>query len=162
MLRRPFERPHPWALATLIHPDLIFPHVDAPGATEALRFFAARIAEQSGLEADAVFDGLAEREKLGSTGIGGTVAIPHCRMKGLKSAFLAVGISPSGVDFAAADGKPVHLFFVIVSPQSDPQQNLKFLSAISRWVKEDGNVDKVVSLSDPKEIRSVLEDVPGC
>ena len=149
-------------LANLIKSELVFSAVEVPGSREALWFFAQKIADSGPLNADAVYKALEERESLGSTGIGGGVAIPHCRMKGIKHALLAVGISRSGVAYEAADGKPVQLFFVIVSPQSDPQQNLKILSAISRWVREEGNVDKVLALSEPEAILEALAEVPGC
>ncbi len=147
-------------LASLIRPELVFAQIRGSGPADVLRFFARQIASCERLAEADVLKGLEERESLGSTGIGGAVAIPHCRVKGLREAILAVGVSPAGVPYEAADGKPVRLFFVIVSPKSDPKQNLRFLSAISRWVRQDGNVEKVVALESADDILAALQDVP--
>jgi mannitol/fructose-specific phosphotransferase system IIA component (Ntr-type) len=69
---------------------------------------------------------------------------------------LAVGIAPTGIDVQAADGQPARLFFVIVSPKSDPRQNLKFLQAVSRWVREPGHVEEILAHSSQAEILELL------
>ena len=79
---------------------------------------------------------LLEREKLGSTGIGYGVAIPHGKMKDLKKILVSFARSKRGVDFQATDEKPVHLFFLIVAPENSTASHLKVLSDISRILKE--------------------------
>ncbi|RKZ22547.1 PTS sugar transporter subunit IIA [bacterium] len=68
-----------------------------------------------------IYQRLLERENLGTTGIGKGIAIPHSRTLALKDVFVIVGRSKKGVDFNALDGKPVHLFFLIVAPPYDPK-----------------------------------------
>ncbi|MEM6704574.1 MAG: PTS sugar transporter subunit IIA [Acidobacteriota bacterium] len=149
-------------LASQLRTEHVFADIVAADGESALRFFAERMCSSIGIDSDALLEALEERESLGSTGIGGAVAIPHCRVETLKEAVLAVGICRDGVPYGAADGKPVKLFFLIVSPKSDPQQNLKLLSAISRWVREAGNVDRVLALDTRDAIYAALADLPGC
>ncbi len=95
-------------LASLTRPDLIFTDLPATDRQGALRALAERIAG-SGLAptAEDLFNKLWEREQLGSTGIGGGIAIPHCKLKGLARGVVAVGLTREGVSFGAADGLPV-------------------------------------------------------
>lgn len=148
-------------LVSQLRTEHVFSDLRAEDGEAALRFFSDRLSPVVGLEPQALLEALEERESLGSTGIGGAVAIPHCRVDSLDEAVLAVGVCRDGVPYGAVDGQPVKLFFLIVSPKSDPQQNLKLLSAISRWVREEGNVEKVLALQDPSAIRAALADVPG-
>jgi PTS system nitrogen regulatory IIA component len=78
---------------------------------------------------------LEEREKLGSTGIGEGVAIPHGKLAGLPSLSASFGISKAGVDFDAIDGKRTHLFFALVAPENSAGLHLKALARISRLFK---------------------------
>jgi len=71
---------------------------------------------------------------------------------------LAVGLAPDGVDFSAADGQPVRLFFVVVSPSRSPAEHLQSLAAISRWVKTDGRVERLLGLQKPDEILELLRE----
>jgi len=75
---------------------------------------------------------LMERERLGSTGIGGGIGIPHGKMKDLESLVLGFGLSRKGVDFESLDGKPTHIFFLLVTPENSTGLHLKLLSRISR------------------------------
>jgi len=79
---------------------------------------------------------LLEREKLGSTGIGDGIAIPHGKLAGLDEMVIAFGRSREGVDFEAMDGKPAHLFFLLMAPENSAGQHLKALAKISRMLKD--------------------------
>jgi len=79
---------------------------------------------------------LMEREKLGSTGIGDGIAIPHGKLAGLEEMVIAFGRSREGVDFEAMDGKPAHLFFLLMAPENSAGQHLKALAKISRMLKD--------------------------
>lgn len=90
---------------------------------------------RSGREAVQV---LLEREKLGSTGIGEGIAIPHGKLKELKDVVAVFGRSPDGVDFDSMDGAPVHLFFLLMAPENSASTHLKALARISRLLKDRG------------------------
>ena len=112
-------------------------------------------------DAEVLYERLLEREDLGSTGIGGGVAIPHCKMKDLDEVIVAIGISRRGVDFEAEDHEAVRLLFLVVSPDDKPADHLQSLSAISKWVKNRQRVEEILEIEDPEAIYQLLktEDV---
>ena len=79
---------------------------------------------------------LQERERLGSTGIGDGVAIPHGKIANIKRMYLAFGRSVKGVDFDSMDGKPAHLFFLLIAPEESISTHLKTLARISKLLKK--------------------------
>jgi nitrogen PTS system EIIA component len=145
-------------LGELIRPDLIFPDLPAGDRTEVLRAFAGRLAER-GLVSDAgvLFDKLWEREQLGSTAIGGGIAIPHCKVERLKSGVVSLGRVLQGVDFGAADGQPVRLFFLVISPSQSPAEHLQILAAISRWIKGGSRVEALLEQPDADALFEFLQ-----
>jgi len=77
-----------------------------------------------------------EREELGSTGIGQGIAIPHGKSDGVKDLAAAFGLSRTGVNFDSLDGAPVHIFFLLIAPESAPSAHLKALARISSLLKD--------------------------
>ena len=112
---------------------------------------------QGGLKLDPqhVIDILLQREKLGSTGIGDGIAIPHGKISTLEELVVAFGRSREGVAFDSMDGKPVHLFFLLLAPENSSGQHLKALARISKMLKA-GNFRK--NLLDAKS-KSDLYDI---
>ena len=95
---------------------------------------------------------LKQREELGSTGIGKGIAIPHCRSLMLNSLTLLVGRSKAGVEFDAIDKKPARLFFLIIAPPHDPQnQYLITLGQIAQLAKSITAADPLFTSDDPQE-----------
>lgn len=148
-------------LEALTRPELILPQLAAADAQGVLREFADQIAV-SGLVPDAgeLYQKLVERERLGSTAVGGEVAIPHCKLRGLAQAVVAIGRVEPGIDFGAADGQPVRAFFVVVSPSESPAEHLRVLSAVSRWIKGGQNVEQLLALADRDRIWELLGGGP--
>lgn len=103
---------------------------------QTLQELAKRVAEISGEDKRAVFDVLMEREKLGTTGVGSGIAIPHGRLKnvGRLHGFFARLETP--VDFQAIDNLPVDLIFLLIAPESGGADHLKALARISRLLKD--------------------------
>jgi PTS system nitrogen regulatory IIA component len=149
-------------LGSLTRPELIFPDLPATDRAGVLHAFAERIAGR-GLVANAVdlYQKLLEREQLGSTGIGGGIAIPHTKLQGLKSGVVALGMVPQGVDYGAVDGQPVRLFFLVVSPSGAPAEHLQALAAISRWIKAEGRAERLLALREPAAIYDFLQAEGG-
>lgn len=89
-------------------------------------------------EADAasIVEQVIERERMGSTGIGEGVAIPHIKVEGISSIIGALGVSPEGVDFNALDGEPVYISFLLLTPKDARNEHLKALSEISLFLKD--------------------------
>ena len=147
------------SLRSLVHPELIFPDLEVIDREEVLRTLSEKMEGVGAVpDADRLYLELEKREELGSTGIGGGVAIPHCKLKKLSGVVVAVATSRGGIDFDAADGAPVRLFFVVVSPQNEATEHLKALAAISRLVKEPGNVDRLLKASTAEAVLEVLEE----
>jgi PTS system nitrogen regulatory IIA component len=146
------------SLAALTRPELIFLDLPAGSRQEVLRELSARVAE-AGLVRDGeeLYQKLWEREQLGSTGIGNGVAIPHCKLPGLREGVVAVGRVPDGVEFQAVDGRPVRFFFLVISPNEAPAQHLQILAAISRWIRSDEHAAALVEAADPETLFHLLE-----
>jgi PTS system nitrogen regulatory IIA component len=146
-------------LGSLTRPDLIFPDLPAADRAEALRALADRVAARGLVHsAGELFRHLWDREQLGSTGVGGGIAIPHCKLQGLKQGVMAVGMVPAGIDFGAPDGRPVEIFFLVVSPEDAPGRHLQTLAAISRWIKAKPPTEKLLALHDPRQVYDLLCD----
>jgi len=101
---------------------------------------------------------LLERERLGSTGIGGGIGIPHGKMKDLESLVLGFGLSRKGVDFESLDGKPAHIFFLLVTPENSTGLHLKLLARISRILKNEPFKNRLLGASDSDEILSIIKE----
>lgn len=144
-------------LASLTRPDLIFLGLPGGERQAVLHDLAQRVADRGRIgDPGELYDRLWEREQLGSTGVGGGVALPHCKLPGLPRGFLSIAVTAQGVDFAAPDGEPVRLFFLVVSPSLSPSEHLQALAAISRWVRADGHVPQLLSLGDPEAVYDLL------
>jgi PTS system nitrogen regulatory IIA component len=128
-------------LHALLTEDTILDRLDARSRDDVLREMVEHLAPRAAVEpAEDVLAKLLEREKLGTTAIGGGVAIPHCKVSGLKAPLVALGVSRAGVPFDAADGKPVHLIFLVVSPLENPDVNLGLLASIAKLVRHSGSL----------------------
>lgn len=148
-------------LSSLTRPDLIF--VDLPGADgpTVLRAFAERVVERGIVpDADRLYRLLLEREKLGTTALGQGVAVPHCKIEGLDEVVVALGLFGKGIEFEATDDIPVRLLFLVISPTAAPAEHLQSLAAISRWVKTDHHIDRILELREPQAIFELLEKEP--
>ena len=88
------------------------------------------------VDSEAMLHALLERERLGSTGIGDGIAIPHGKLPGLEEMVVSFDRSQEGIAFEAMDGKPVHLFFLLMAPENSAGQHLKALAKISRMLKD--------------------------
>ena len=102
---------------------------------------------------------LLEREKLESTGIGEGVAIPHGRLKKLKTFLVAFGRSLKGVDFDSIDGKPSHVFFLVMAPENSAVNNLKLLGRIVTLLKDASFKRRLMEAHSQKELfESISEE----
>ena len=101
---------------------------------------------------------LMERERLGSTGIGGGIGIPHGKMKDIESLVLGFGLSRKGVDFESLDGKPTHIFFLLVTPENSTGLHLKLLARISRILKNDPFKNRLLNASDEDELFGIIKE----
>jgi PTS system nitrogen regulatory IIA component len=101
---------------------------------------------------------LLEREKLGSTGIGEGIAIPHGRLKKLKRFFISFGRSSKGVDFDSNDRNPSRLFFLVMAPENSAVDNLKLLSRIVTLLKDTSFKKRLMEASSQKELFRIISE----
>jgi len=101
---------------------------------------------------------LLDREKLGSTGIGEGIAIPHGRLKKLRKFFISFGRSLKGVDFDSIDGKPSQLFFLVMAPENSAVDNLKLLGRIVTLLKEPSFKRRLMEAPSQKELFQILSE----
>ncbi len=97
-----------------------------------------------------------ERESLGSTGIGGGIAIPHIKYKGAKKFVLAFARKKEGIDFKALDGEKTYLFFVLISPAEQVGSHLKILAEISRLVRDKFIVEQLKNAKSAKDVLKIV------
>lgn len=102
-----------------------------------------------------LYEKLLQREKLGSTAIGEGVAIPHCKMKGVKNPIILLAISKKNVDFQSLDGKPSNIFFLVVSSPDNPSLNLQILASIASLVRKSSSLLK--KILNAGSISAILE-----
>jgi len=101
---------------------------------------------------------LLERESLGSTGIGEGVAIPHGKSKDVKRLLASFGRSLPGIDFQSMDGKPAHLFFLLVAPENSAGIHLKALARISRLMKDQTFRKRLMGANSSEEIYALFSE----
>jgi PTS system nitrogen regulatory IIA component len=118
----------------------------------------APLAEVSGVSQEELVKVLMERERLGSTGIGGGVGIPHGKLKGIKSLMVGFGLSRNGVDFESIDGRPTHIFFLLVTPENSIDIHLNLLSQISRILKNDLLRQRLRNAETSDEVLDIIRE----
>jgi mannitol/fructose-specific phosphotransferase system IIA component (Ntr-type) len=145
------------SLLQLVDPSLVFDAGEAGSRDAVLRSVAEGLERRGAIPSAAeLLAGLLDREQQGSTAIGRGIAIPHCKLARLERPVIAVGVTPGGIALEAPDREPVRLFFLVVSPEASPAAHLQALAAISRWLKEDGNLDRIREARSAEELRACL------
>jgi PTS system nitrogen regulatory IIA component len=111
-----------------------------------------------GLDDHAAFQCLIERERLGSTGVGNGIAIPHGRMRGLDKPIGAFAVLDHDMDYDALDDKPVKLVFALLVPEDTTDEHLRLLSKIARMMSDDGYRERLLRAKTGQEIYAILCD----
>ena len=127
-------------LMDFVRPDTVISDLKAETARDAIDEMVGALVKTKAIPAAdrcKVVDAVLRREKKGTTGFGNGVAIPHAKQGGVEGIVGAVGRSAAGIDFAALDGQPVHLFFLLLSNSEKPEEHLKAMEHIFRSIKND-------------------------
>lgn len=128
---------------------------DKIGVLTELATPAARI---TGLDAHEIVRVLLDREQLGSTGIGSGIGIPHGKIKNLDRALLGFGLSRKGILFDAIDDRPVHLFFLVMTPETATDIHLKLLARISRMLKQEALRQMLMKAASASEVMDIIRN----
>ena len=123
-------------ITDLISSDAIIPTLRAPSKKQALQELARKASDLTGLEAREIFDVLLERERLGTTGVGHGIAIPHGKLAKLDRLYGVFARMETPIDFDAIDDEPVDLLFLLLAPESAGADHLKALARVSRLLRD--------------------------
>ena len=146
-------------ITEFVREDLIVPELAARDKAGVIEEMAARLSERvPALQKDALVRVLMEREKLASTAIGEGVAIPHGKLDGAGQLLACVGRSKEGVDFESMDGRPTHIFFVLVAPENSTGAHLKALARISRLFKSSEFRDRLMAAEGAADVYRIISE----
>jgi len=145
-------------LGDFISADSVVPSLKAKNKKQLLQELSARAARLTGLEERYIFDVLLQRERLGSTGLGQGIAIPHGKFAGLKRIVGIFARLAEPIDFDAVDGDPVDVVFLLLAPESAGADHLKALARISRLLREGSAVEKLRASKDAAALYAVLTE----
>ncbi len=140
----------------LVMPGAVLAPHPAANKRAAFAALGTHAAAMLGLEAGCVTDALWARERLGSTGFGGGVAIPHGRLEGLRGIGAVVMRLSAPIDYEALDGRPVDLMFMLVGPEAGGAAHLKALARVSRCLRDGAFVAKLRGARDGAALHALL------
>jgi PTS system nitrogen regulatory IIA component len=149
------------ALTDLLSPDAILSALRVNGKKQALQEMSERAAQVSGLPAREIFDALLQRERLGSTGVGDGIAIPHGKLANCKHIFGIFARLERPIDFEALDGLPVDLIFLLIAPESAGADHLKALAMIARVLRDQAMAAQLRATRDASALYSLLTLTPA-
>ena len=147
-------------LLDFLDPQAVLPAVRVGGKKQALQELAAHAARLTGLPETAIYEALLQRERLGSTGIGEGIAIPHGKLPGLTRIFGLMARLDKPVDFEALDGQPVDILFLLLAPEGAGADHLKALARVARVLREPGLIERVRTTRDATALYAILTELP--
>lgn len=147
-------------LSDLIEAPAILPVLKANSKKQLLQLLAEKAAGITGIPEREIFDTILQRERLGSTGVGNGIAIPHGKLPGVKRITGVFARLETPVDFEALDDQPVDLVFLLLAPESAGADHLKALSRIARMLRDGDTVTKIRATRDAAAIHAFLSHTP--
>jgi PTS system nitrogen regulatory IIA component len=145
-------------IAELITLEGVVPNLRATSKKQALQDLARRAAEITGLAERAIFDVLIERERLGTTGVGNGIAIPHGKLASLNRIYGLFARLEKPVDFDSIDEQPVDLIFLLLAPESAGADHLKALARISRLLRDKAVCEKLRGTETAEGLYALLTE----
>ena len=145
-------------LDTLIDKQSILASLKAPNKKQLLQELSQAMAARVAIDHRVIFETLLKREKLGSTGIGQGIAIPHGKVPSIARVYGLFARLATPVDFESVDGQPVDLVFVLLAPEHAGADHLKALARISRLLRDPAVVAKLRGTDDPEGLYAILTE----
>ena len=149
------------SLDEILKPDAVLPALRVNGKKQALQELSERVAAVSKLPAREIFDAILQRERLGPTGVGDGVAIPHGKLPKCDRICGVFARLERPIDFEALDGLPVDLIFLLIAPETAGADHLKALAAIARVLRKPGVASQLRGARDASAIYSLLTMSPA-
>jgi PTS system nitrogen regulatory IIA component len=144
-------------LSEIITPQMVIPELEAKDKVSVLTELVEPLVEkEQHLDKDRIVAVLLERERLGSTGIGEGIAIPHGKIDTLEELLISFGRSKEGVAFDSMDGQPAHLFFLLIAPEHSAGSHLKALAKLSRLLKDAAFREELFQAPDAEAIYNLI------
>ena len=139
-----------------LNADAVAPALRASSKKQALQELSAHASRLTEIEEWEIFDALWQRERLGSTGIGDGIAIPHGKLPTVTRLFGLVARLDKAVDFDALDGQPVDVLFLLLAPEGAGADHLKALARVARVLREPGTVERIRATRDADALYAIL------
>jgi PTS system nitrogen regulatory IIA component len=143
-------------LRDLLTPEAVLPSLHAQSKKQALQEICETAASLTGLPEREIFETILQRERLGSTGVGHGVAIPHGKLRSVEKLVGVFARLTRPVDFDALDDQPVDLVFLLLAPESAGADHLKALARIARVLRDGGVAQKLRVANNAVELHSIL------
>lgn len=148
------------SLHDLIDSDAIIASLKAPSKKQALQELSERASVVAGIPAREIFDVLLQRERLGSTGVGGGIAIPHGKLPRVPRMLGVFARLDRPIDYEALDGEPVDLIFLLLAPESAGADHLKSLSRVARSLRDPSLTARLRATKDASGLFLLLTQNP--
>jgi len=147
-------------LLDFLDPRAVLPALRVNGKKQALQELASQAARLTGLPDGAIYEALLQRERLGSTGIGEGIAIPHGKLPSLTRIFGLIARLDKPVDFEALDGQSVDVLFLLLAPEGAGADHLKALARVARVLREPGLIERVRATRDATALYAIMTELP--
>ncbi len=149
------------SLTDLIAPDAVLPALKVGSKKQALQELSEAAARQCGLPSREIFDALLQRERLGSTGIGSGIAIPHGKLAKVERIFGVFARVDRPIDFEALDSEPVDLILLLLAPEAAGADHLKALARVARLLRSSSITAKLRGTRDAMMMYAILAQEPA-
>jgi PTS system nitrogen regulatory IIA component len=143
-------------LSDLVAPNAVWPQLRVNSKKQALQELAERAAQLTGRPEREIFETLLQRERLGSTGVGNGIAIPHGKMAKMERLFGLFARLDKPIDFEALDGEPVDLIFLLLAPETAGADHLKALARVARLLRDPDLAQRLRASRDAEALYVVL------
>jgi PTS system nitrogen regulatory IIA component len=130
-------------ISDLVRPDAVIPNLRVASKKQALQELANKAAAIVGVDARDIFDTLLERERLGTTGVGQGIAIPHGKLADIQGLYGVFARLEQPIDFDSIDDQPVDLMFLLLAPEGAGADHLKALAKVSRLLRDQSMCEKL-------------------
>lgn len=147
-------------LLDFLDPQAVLPALRVSGKKQALQELASHAAKLTTLPDGVIYEALLQRERLGSTGIGEGIAIPHGKLAGLTRIFGLIARLEKPIDFDALDGQPTDILFLLLAPEGAGADHLKALARVARVLREPGVIERIRATRDAAAIYAIMTEMP--
>jgi len=148
-------------IENMLEIEMVLADENPSSKKELLQVLAEQAATKTGADKRKIFDVLLERERLGSTGVGNGIAIPHGKLPELNKMFAIFARLRNPIKYESVDDQPIDIVFLLLAPETDGADHLKALSRVARVLRDGNLVNEIRNSADPTTIFSLLTRIPA-